>query len=139
MSAAWTRGIASMVTDDGAGHALLGDFDDVPSLGLLLARLRAVQREHRLPALHVRESSCRGGVRSYHALAYCVRPLAEIAAALQAMGADASHVKSMRVRGYAVLRDESREPDGVLRHVRTLSSPHVDECEHGDLPRLEFR
>lgn len=139
MSAPWTRGLASMVTDDGTGHALLADFDDVPSLGALLVRLRAVQRAHRLPAIHVRESSCRDGLRSYHAIAYCVRPIEEIAAALQAMGADASHVKSMRVHGYAVLRDESREPDGVLRHVRLLDSPHVDECEPGDLPRLEFR
>ena len=128
-----------MVTDDGAGHALLADFDDVGSLTALLARLRAVQRKYGLPAIHVRESSCRGGVRSYHAVSYCVRPIEEIAAMLQEAGADASHVKSLLVRGYNVLRCVDREPGGVLRHVTTLDSPHVDECGPDDLPRLEYR
>lgn len=56
MTEHWTRGWVPMVMDDGAGHALLADFDDVEDLVVLQTPIRAVQERERLPVIHVRES-----------------------------------------------------------------------------------
>ena len=135
----YLEGIASMLPC-GRKHVLLADFD-APAGGLaaVLDGLRRVQRAHALPDVHVWESSCKGGVPSYHAVSWCARSLDELLDVQAEADTDDVHRRSGWLWGYWVLRTEDVPPDRVRRFLCTLSSPHPVEIAPGDVMPLIFK